>query len=59
MLGSGSNLLDYDRVIRSAAHKYRHLVPTSEAIIEEAAENVTRVGGMFKRNQHIEDEDPP
>ena len=56
--GSGGNILDYDRVIRSAAHKYRpHLIPTSEAIQEEAAENVTKIGGMFKRNTHIDDED--
>lgn len=58
MLGSGGNLLDYDRVIRSAAHKYRpHMIPTSEAIQEEAAENVTRIGGMFKRNSAINDDD--
>jgi len=33
------------------------MIPTSEAIQEEAAENVTRIGGMFKRNSAINDDD--
>ena len=58
-VGSGSNISDYDRIIRSAAQKYRHMIPTSEAI-EEEAENVTRVapnGGMFRRNENLGEEE--
>ncbi len=57
-IGSGTNILDYDRVIKSAAQKFRHMVPNTEAIMEEEGpENVTKVGGMFKRNSNIDDDD--
>lgn len=54
-LGSGSNISDYDRVIKSAANKYRHMIPSTEAI-EEEAENFATKGGMFKRNSNLDDE---
>lgn len=54
-LGSASNISDYDRVIKSAANKYRHMIPSTEAI-EEEAENVNNKGGMFRRNSHLEDD---
>jgi hypothetical protein len=56
-IGSGSNISDYERVIKSAALKYRHMIPNTEAIEEEEApENVTRTG-MFKRNANYDEED--
>jgi hypothetical protein len=32
------------------------MMPNTEAIEEEAAENVTKVGGMFKRNANYDDD---
>ena len=62
-VGSGSNISEYDhRALRSAAHKYRHMIPSTEAI-EEEAENITRHGpangnnGMFKRNSALNGDD--
>ena len=33
------------------------MMPNTEAIEEEAAENITRVGGMFKRNSYYEEDE--
>lgn len=60
-VGSASNISEYERAIKSAAQKFRHQLPGSDAI-EEEAENITRVGGgnlqggMFKRNSHIDED---
>lgn len=52
---------DKERGLRSAANKYRHMIPSTDAI-EEENENGTKVGGsnltgMFKRNDNMGEED--
>lgn len=65
---SGGNL-EFERVIRSAAHKYRHMQPSRDAIQEEnenqAATPFQRINAQhsqlqslfFKRNQYQIDEE--
>ena len=60
-MGSATGLSDRDRAIMSAAHKYRHRIPSTEAI-EEENENLTKgavniSNGMFKRNPCTDDDD--
>lgn len=56
--GSLSNVSEYDRAIKSAAQKYRHRIPSTEAIEEE--QEIVKVGGssgIFRRNPNIDEDD--
>lgn len=56
--GSLTNMSEYERAIKSAAHKYRHRIPGTDAIEEE--QEIVKIGGgasgVFKRNPNLDED---